>query len=74
MANIELDVLNRGWKLGFDTGGIRAIRTTLHGRYRRWRHCRKIVAELRQYSRNELAELGIGISDTGRIAYLAAER
>jgi uncharacterized protein YjiS (DUF1127 family) len=40
-------------------------------RYRRWRRYRTMVRELREYSHNELTELGIARQDIERVAWAA---
>ena len=70
MTDITLHALHRGWHLGFVTGIVPHL--NLGERYRRWRQYRTVAAELRQYSGNQLSELGIAEADIETIARDAA--
>jgi hypothetical protein len=71
MANITIDALNRGWNLGFVTDAAGALSKVLQERVRRRQEI--IEAEPRQYSRNEITELGISRADIWHIANEATQ-
>lgn len=73
MTNIAMDRLNRGWNFGFVTGAARALRKARQERSRRQREFRILEAELRQYSRDEITELGISRADIWHIANEATQ-
>ena len=74
MTNIAMEVPSRSWNLGFVADCVGAFRTILYGRYRRWRQYRTTMAELDQYSAEQLAELAIAPADIARIAKQTAGR
>ena len=48
--------------------GLKTVCLGLADRYRRWRHYRRTVEELRQYADYELVELGISRYDIDDVA------
>ena len=68
MTHITMDGANRGSSPGFAGRPVLALMMAVQSRYGRWRQYRTIEAELRQYSRAELTELGIAPSDIGRVS------
>ena len=68
MTHITMDGANCGSNPGFSGRWVRTILMALQSGYGRWRQYRTIEAELRQYSRDELTELGIAPSDIGRVS------
>jgi len=72
MTNIAMEVPSRSWNLGSVADRVGAFHTILLGRYHRWRQYRTTMAELDQYSAEQLAELAIAPADVARIAKEAA--
>ena len=73
MTNITMDALNRGLSFGFVTDTVHALRKALQDQSRRRRQFRTIEAELRQYSGDEITDLGISRADIRNIANEATQ-
>jgi uncharacterized protein YjiS (DUF1127 family) len=72
MTHITMDVLGRNSSLGFVGRPVQAIKSNPVDRFRRWRKYQTVAAELRQYSANEIVELGISEADIDYVAGDAA--
>ncbi len=73
MTNITMDALNRRWNFGLVTDAARSLRKALQERARRRQEFRTIEAELRQYSHDEITELGISRADIWHITNEATQ-